>query len=131
MEAYLNPSKIEKLFQLGDQFFLAGKYEKALKAYHATATLEPSARRYYSMALVFMRAKKIDTAYKIIKDNIERYPLYYKNFALAADISILKQDYTAATEYLKKELNINPWQAHRCCLAGNIYIYAYVKLYER
>ena len=122
MESYLNPNKLERLFQKGDQLFLAGNYQKAMSVYKTTASLEPCARSFYSMAQVLLRAKKIDAAYKLIKENIKKYPLYYKNFALAADISILKRDYYTAIDYLKKELNINPWQPHRCCLVGNIYM---------
>ena len=122
MESYLNPTEVEKLFQKGDQLFLAGKYQKAMNAYKETAEMEPSARSVYSMAQVLLRANRIDAAFDLVKENIKKYPLYYKNYALAADISILKRDYYTAIDYLKKELNINPWQPHRCCLVGNIYM---------
>ncbi|MFK7825814.1 MAG: response regulator [Oligoflexales bacterium] len=120
MESYLNPSETEKLFHQGDQLFLAGNYQKAMSVYKATTAIEASARSYYSMAQVLMRANKIDAADNLVKENIKKYPLYYKNYALAADISILKKDYYTAIDYLKKELNINPWQPHRCCLVGGL-----------
>ena len=123
MEAYLAPSPVNLLFQKGDELFVAGKYYEALAVFReAKVEVPASPRSDFSIAQTFYRLGQESEAIRMLIKNSRQHILYFKNYALLADIYIKQKKLHKAIEFLRKELNINPRQPHRCTLLGRIFL---------
>lgn len=118
---YFEPSPLKLALREGDLALTHKEIESAKRCYHKALEIEPkSARIRYSLALADYRLGNHTQALSILEKNTRDNPAYVANYRLLADLHLQAGSKIKGAQYLKMELELNPKQAVRQTIMGEL-----------
>ncbi len=110
-------------YELGEKYFLEGKYSEALEEFKKAIKLDYRfLKAFGGMAKVLIKKGKFQDAEKVLKEALKINPNYIEGNHLLGEVCLELGKDDEAIEYLKKAYNLNPINPERTLTLGDVYL---------
>lgn len=123
LTSYQSPSREEAMLRDADRAFLQADVPAATKIYTQLLSENHSSPRILNgLAHCYAYEKDNGRARALALQAIEKNGLYFRAYALLADLALAEENYAEAREFLTKELSINGKQLKRRVMLAELYL---------
>jgi tetratricopeptide (TPR) repeat protein len=118
----LAPQRADLLAALGQSYFMAGKVERAIEEFQQLIDLDPSARSYAFMGLVYRQLGRFDKARKYFQEGLKKDPRNSSCLFNLGYIEARQGNHLAAEHFFQEALRANPEQSDALLELANLRI---------
>lgn len=118
------PGPVLARIRAAERAVIAGQLDLAYQLLKEALQLKDNPRARHLEAFILMKQKKKNEALKKLKENIDVYPSYLKNYVSLANFYIQENDTDQAIKALSVELDFNPKQPLRQIKLANMLLKA-------